>query len=207
MAVRLKEATAVALNSQRVSVRALKAFYHGGGVVDGFGMARFYYEPGQGETEPIEPRVTRKRRPIAAGMEVEAARVEAIPPADAPQDYADVDFLVRHFQSNFPADETTAFVQVTLRFGSCANVHHPFEVARGWAKSFYVDSERVPVIMVLHAPYLSGSDADPHVHVLVMPRRASRMGWVGPALDLGSDAAEVRARQAWMAYRDTHMAS
>ena len=73
--------------------------------------------------------------------------------------------------------------------------------------SFYVDSERVPVIMILHAPCLSGSDADPHVHVVVMPRRVSRMGWVGPAVDLGSDAAEVRARQARMAHRDTHMSS
>ena len=47
-------------------------------------------------------------------------------PADAPQDYADPSFIVRHYEESLPADELSAFVQVTLRFGHAPNLHHPY---------------------------------------------------------------------------------
>jgi hypothetical protein len=174
-------------------MRPLKGFYHGGGVVEGFGMARFYWPDGEGEQESIVPRIMKKRRLVAAGSEVAAAKVEPIPTSDAPQDYADVDFLINHYQASTTKDEALAFVQVTLRFGDCANVHHPYEVARAWAKSYYVDGQHlVPVISVLHAPYLSGSDADAHVHLIVLPRRLSRYGWIGRGIDLGTTGRKSR---------------
>lgn len=210
MAARSKKAKAPAAMpiTSPTATRPLKAFYHGGGAVDGFGMARFYWPDGDGEREPLAPRVMKKRRPLAAGVEVAAAKVEAIPPWDAPQDYADVDFLVRHYQACLAAHENVAFVQVTIRFGECANVHYQYEVAREWAKSYYAyGSLSVPVISILHAPHLAGSDADAHVHLIILPRRVSRMGWMGPMRDLGGDAAECAARRSWAAFRDAAKSS
>jgi hypothetical protein len=200
------KATASNLVTDPCMMRPLKAFYHGGGVVDGFGIARFYWPDGDGEREPMALRINKKRRLIAAGSEVEAAKVEAIPTWDAPQDYADVDFLVNHYEASLAKDETAAFVQATIRFGDCANVHHPHEVARAWAKSYFVDGpSATPIVSVLHAPYLSGSDADAHVHLIVLPRRLSRFGWIGGALDLGSDREELKARRDWEAFKSNNL--
>lgn len=209
MTARSKKTKARAANPvqpQPLLLRPLKGFYHGGGVVDGFGMARFYWPDGEGERESIEPRVLKKRRPAGAGSQADtAAKIEALPPAEAPQDYADPDFLIRHYQATLPAEETIAYIQVTLRFGDCANLHHPFEVAREWVRSFYIKGHGIPALHILHAPHLAGSDADGHVHALLLPRRLGRMGWMGIVRDLGSDAAASEARRAWTAFKEVHL--
>jgi hypothetical protein len=75
-------------------VRELKAFYDGAGQLPDFSYARFYWPPGNGPRESILPRITRKRQPASKGSDCDtAARVEAIVPFDAPEDYVDPDFL------------------------------------------------------------------------------------------------------------------
>lgn len=210
MAARSKKAKAPATTPAvaATSPRPLKAYYHGGGVVSSFGFARFYWPGGDGQRESIEPHVTRKRRPAGAHSKVDtAAKIEVLLPGEAPQDYADVDFLIRHYEASLPADETSAFIQVTIRFGDSANLHQPFEVTRAWLKSFYVEGQGVPVLLILHAPHLAGSSADGHIHALVLPRRLSRFGWTGGALDLGSDGAAIKARFAWGAFRSAAKSS
>jgi hypothetical protein len=179
-------------------VRPLKTFDHGGGGVSSLSMARFYWPAGEGLRETIEPRFIKKRRPAGAESEVDtAAKVEVLLPADAPQDYADPCFIVRHYQASLPPDEVLAFVQVTIRFGDSPNLHHPYEKARSWIRSHFVESMGLPVVLILHAPYLVGSDADGHVHALILPRRASRLGWMAVERDLGNDASALSARLAW----------
>lgn len=179
-------------------IRPLKSFYHGGGGASSFAMARFYWAAGEGPRESIEPRFTKKRRPAGAESEVDtAARVEVLLPADAPQDYADPGFIVRHYEASLPPDEVLAFVQVTIHFGDSPNLHHPYEVARSWVRSYFVEGMSVPVVLVLHAPHLAGSNAEGHVHALVLPRRASRLGWMRMERDLGTDASALKARLAW----------
>lgn len=184
-------------------VRPLKAFYHGGGGVSSFAMARFYWPAGDGLRETIEPRFTKKRRPAGADDGVDtAAKIEVLLPADAPQDYADPGFLVRHYEASLPPDEVLAFVQVTIRFGDSPNLHYPYEVARSWIRAHFVEPMGLPVVLILHAPYLAGSDADGHVHALILPRRASRLGWMAVERDLGNDGSAVRARLAWNELHD-----
>jgi len=203
MAARRKNAkrtakSRVAAAKAASTIRPLKAFYHGGAGASSFAMARFYWPAGDGPRESIEPRFAKKRRPAGAESEVDtAAKVEVLLPADAPQDYSDPGFIVRHFETSLPPDEVLAFVQVTIRFGDSPNLHHPYEVARSWVRSYFVEAMGVPVVLVLHAPYLAGSDADGHVHAMVLPRRASRLGWMGMERDLGSDASALKARLAW----------
>ena len=203
MAARRKKAKApakypTAATKAVAPVRPLKAFYHSGEGTSSFAMARFYWPAGDGPRETIEPRFTKKRRPAGAESEVDtAAKVEVLLPADAPQDYADPGFIVRHYEASLPPDEVLAFVQVTIRFGDSPNLHHPYEVARSWVRSHFVDPMGVSVVLVLHAPYLAGSEADGHVHALVLPRRASRLGWMGMERDLGTDAGALKARLSW----------
>jgi hypothetical protein len=185
------------------ATRELKAFYDGAGQMPDFSYARFYWAPGHGPRDSLLPHLTKKRKPAAAeAQEDTAARVEALPTPDAPQDYADADFLMRRYEETLPPDELTAFAQVTLRFGrDILNVHHPYEVARQWLRDFYVLGNGAPVIAILHAPHLIGSDNPAHVHGLILPRRLTRLGWAGMERDLASDLGQREAFESWSAFK------
>jgi hypothetical protein len=181
--------------------RVLRAFHHQEN--DGsFGFARFYWVDGLGYRQSMLSNFRKKRRPVSgSGDEDTAARVEVLLPADAAEEYTDIDFLVRRYQEKLPDDESTAYAQVTLRFPDAANAHHPYEVARQWIRSFYVDRPEVgvPVVLVLHAPHLAGSASPVHAHALVLPRRLNRFGWSTMMAELAYDEGEKAARTAWLA--------
>lgn len=198
----------VAKSSVLPAVRPLTAFHHGRGLPTDFGHARFYWPGGDGVRESIASRIVKKRCPITSddGLDT-AARVDVLLPADAPQDYVDPDFIVRHYEQSLPADEAVAFVQVTMRFGDKPNLHYPYRIATDWVRNHFVDPLGCPVLMVLHAPHLAGSDADGHAHAIVLPRRASKLGWMGVVRHLGGDAAAAAARASWKAWWEQRMSS
>lgn len=181
----------------------LRAFYDGAGQFPDFGYARFYWTPGCGSRESIQGRILKKRRPAGAESETDtAARVEALVTRDAPQDYADPDFLVRRYEDTLPMGETTAYAQVTLRFGSdVPNLHYPYEVARAWLREFYVEGRGVPLIAILHAPHLVGSDSPGHVHGIIFPKRLSKLGFVGAEREIASDVGNREAFESWQAFK------
>ncbi len=168
-----------------------------------FSYARFYWASGKGPRESLFPRLAKKRHPAGAEADGDTgARVEVLPTSDAHQEYTDPDFLMRRFEETLPEDEVTAFAQVTLRFGpNIFNVHHPFEVARQWLREFYVTGRGVPVIAILHAPYLAASDNPAHVHGIVLPRRLTRFGWAGMERDLASDLGQRNAFESWSEFK------
>lgn len=183
--------------------RELKAFYDGAGQLPDFGFARFYWPSGEGPRESIQPRITKKRRPAAAGATIDtAARVEALVTRDAPEDYADPDFLVRRYEETLSPDETAAYAQVTLRFPtSIANLHHPYEVARAWLRAFYVDGKAAPVISILHAPHRVGSENPVHLHAIVFPKILGKFGWMSAEREIASDAGCLEAFESWQAFK------
>lgn len=186
------------------NVRELKVFYDGAGQMRDFSYARFYWSAGDGPRESILPRLLAKRRPAAAESEFDtAARVEALVTSEAPEDYADPNFLARRYEETLAADEITAYAQVTLRFPSTiANLHHPYEVARSWLREFYVDSRRaVPVLAILHAPCRVGSDNPVHLHAAIFPKRLGKFGFTASERDLASDAGCLEAFASWEAFK------
>jgi hypothetical protein len=181
----------------------LKAFYDGGGQHPEFSFARFYFASAGEPRESIVAKILKKRRPAGAeATDDTAAYVEALVTRDAPQDYANPDFLVRRYEEKLSPGETTAYAQVTLRF-SCdiQNLHHPWEVARSWLRSYYVDHDQgIPVIAILHAPHLAGSDRQVHVHGILFPKRLGRFGWGSMQRELASDTGHRAACASWQAY-------
>jgi hypothetical protein len=187
--------------------RKLRAFYDGAGQMPDFSYARFYWAAGEGPRDSLLPHLAKKRKPAAAEAKGDtAARVEVLLTPDAPQDYADADFLMRRYEETLPNDELTAFAQVTLRFGpDILNVHHPYEVARQWLRDFYVLGHGAPLIAILHAPHLVGSANPAHVHGLVLPRRLTRLGWAGMECDLASDQGQREAFESWSEFKSTRL--
>ena len=183
-------------------VRELKAFYDGAGQFDDFAFARFYWEAGEGERESIVSKIDKKLHPVrsASGDPVaSAAKVDLLLPAESPQDYMSLDHLIRRYEEMLPAHEVNAYAQVTLRFPKAVNLHQPWEMARTWARSFY---ERVPVVLILHAPHLWGSANPGHVHCLAFARRASAMGWGEMERRVASDAGQQEAYDSWTSFKD-----
>ncbi|WP_265571062.1 hypothetical protein [Sphingomicrobium nitratireducens] len=179
---------------------AIKSFWDGD-PDDAFTFARHNWEAGKGARESISPKILAKRRPAAKeGVIDTAERVEVLLPADAPQLYADVDFLVQNFEDGYPTDESLALAQVTLRFEEAPNLHAPYEAARSWVRSEYVDSRGLPVILVLHAPFRKGSDNPPHAHAMVLPRRLTRFGWGKIDVRIGNDRDRRSAKESWLAW-------
>lgn len=176
---------------------ALKPFWDGD-ADDDFTFARFNWETGNGDREPIAPKILAKRRPgHQDAAEDSAERVEVLLPAEAAQIFADPDFLVDDYERNLAANARLAYAQVTVRFKDAFNLHFPYETARTWVRSEYVDSRGLPVILVLHAPFRKGSDNLPHAHAMVLPRRLTRFGWGKTDFQIGNDRDRQTAKESW----------
>src|SRR5690242_16787756 len=79
--------------------RVLRAFHHLAAEDGTFGFGRFYWTEGTGHRQGILPNFLKKRRPVEGeGEQDTAAKVEVLLPADAPEEYADIAFLVRRYE-------------------------------------------------------------------------------------------------------------
>lgn len=180
--------------------RELKAYYHGQ-PSDLFSTARFYWLRGEGPRESIAPYFLRKRRPAGSESEVDtAARVEVLLRSDAPEDYADPHFLVETYMSKLPASETAAFAQVTMHFPNATNLHGPWHQATSWLREHYVERFGLPVVAILHAPFLVGSDSSVHVHGLILMRKLTCFGWLCVHRDIAGDPGLAAAEASWHAW-------
>lgn len=177
--------------------RELKAFYHGQ-PGDPVSTTRFYWSKGAGLRESIASYFLRKRRPAGSESEVDtAAQVQVLLRSDVPEDYSDPQFLVESYMSKLPPDETAAFAQITMRFPHATNLHSPWHQATSWLREYYVERVGVPVVAILHAPFLVGSDSSVHVHGLVLMRKANCFGWLGMHRELAGDAGLAAAEASW----------
>lgn len=179
----------------------LKLFHDGGGRHENFSFARAYWS-GEGERESMASRIDKKMHPVrSASGEVlaSAAKVDLLLPPDAPQEYMDIGHVIRRYEETLPAHELNAYVQVTIRFPTAPNLHQPFEMIRGWARSFY---QRVPVILILHAPHLWGSANPGHLHCLGLPRRLSVLGWGEIERGIACDTGHRDAYESWKAFEE-----
>lgn len=196
-----KKATNVAAPAAAVSGRELKAFYHGQ-PDHPVSTARFYWPKGEGTRESIVPYFLAKRRPAGAESEVDtAARVEVLLRSDVPEDYTDPQLLAESYISKLPLDETAAFAQITMRFPHATNLHGPWQQANGWLREHYVERVGVPVLAILHAPFLAGSDSSVHVHGLVLMRKLTAFGWLTMHRELAGDSGLAAAEASWSDWR------
>lgn len=201
-----KRPTVSTPNVPESGFRLLKPFHHQAAEDGTFGFARFYWLEGSGYRQSMLSNFRKKRRPVEVeGEQDTAARVEVLLPSDAPEEYTEIEFLVRRYEEKIPPTEATAYAQVTLRFPDAFNSHAPYELARTWIRTFYVDGKGLPVVLVLHTPFLAGSDSPIHCHALVLLTRLGRFSWANRVADLASDKGRREALESWIALRDARL--
>ena len=187
MAAATKKPAKPRVSERSEEPQTLSAFWKGQ-ADNPYTFARFYWGEGAGGREGVSARFLAKRRPVEkSGEKDTAARVEVLLPTDAPEEYSDPDFLTRNFDARLSEQGATAYVQLTMRFPEAFNLHGPYERCRSFLRNEFVDGRSLPVLMVLHAPHLTGSPNAPHIHALILPREIGRFGFGNPDLRLGSD--------------------
>jgi hypothetical protein len=208
VATRKKKAAQTAAPKETAEVASepatLKAFHLGTDPSDSFGFSRFWWD-GEGPREGIAGKVLKKFQPVPCpegGTGITAARTDILLPCDAQADYMDVHHLLKQFDAKLPAGEKHAYLQITLRYPGAVNIHGPFEEARAFAWRHLVMERRLATILVVHAPFLAGSETSPlHVHLIAPLRRLGALGWGEMENRLQNDRGRADSHKAWVLFR------
>lgn len=182
----------------------LKAYHHTADKPN-FGFSRFWWE-GDGPREGITATVLKKFQPVPDPENpaaITAAKTDLLLPCDAQSDYMDVRHLLERFDAKLPASEKHAYLQITLRYPGAMNVHGPFEEARAFAWQYLVVERRLATVIVVHAPFLAGSENSPlHVHLISPLRRLGALGWGEMETRLQNDRGRAEVFEAHTAFRE-----
>ncbi len=174
----------------------LKQFSNGAGSYPGYQFTRYWW--GDGSRDGITPWVRKKIRPGGDPNFGYAAKCEVLLPADAPGDYADLDFLLDRFDRTLPPYERHAFIQVKVSLDPSEPWHAGYERVRAYARSHFAHHA---VILVAHVPCTAGLDGNgSHVHCVVLSRRLGINGFGGACHHLCSDKGHADAWAAWKAH-------
>ena len=116
-----------------------------------------------------------------------AARWEVLLPPKAGDEYRDPQFLFSSFDKHPLETRNGILSYITFRFPDVDRLHVAFEKVRAFARAKFVLERQLPLLAVQHAPHLMGSPNPHHVHVLLLPRVLSGLGWGMPNDLLTSD--------------------
>lgn len=174
----------------------LKSFSQTG--AEGFTFTRYWWD-GQGPREGITPWIEKKLRPGDDLRFGACAKSELLLSPSTPSVYANLPFLIDHFDHELPPYERHVMVQVKLALDPDVPWHHSYERVRGFARSHFAKS--FPVLLVAHVPAVAGLNGyGPHVHCIVLSRPITINGLQGACYRLCSDTGCAEALAAWQAW-------
>lgn len=128
------------------------------------------------------------------------ARAEVLLPPDVPDIYADPSLLWSAYEAARLPDQRDLATCVTVYCPAARTLHGSYEEVRAWALTTFAHRHALPVSLVLHAPGLSASAHDVHVHVIVAARALLPFGW-GRFSPFVRDAAQGELHASWCAHR------
>lgn len=117
--------------------------------------------------------------------------------AKMPDILADPRLLAETFEKQARPDQTDLAVVIKLVLPADGTIHAAWELARHFTREAIVIEHRLPAVLVLHAPALSGvRDANPmHAHVIALARQYEN-AFAGFAT-IACDAAHVPLAERW----------
>lgn len=123
-------------------------------------------------------------------------RSEMLLPPDAPDLYLDAGaHWLAYEKALMPAQRDLATV-ITIYMPNARTLHSAWEEVRSFARAQFVEERHLPVQLVLHAPGLSGSTNDTHLHLIAGARQLRSWGWTTFS-DLLIDAAQKVVWDRW----------
>jgi hypothetical protein len=170
-----------------------------------FGVLRKSY---RGRVNSAAEFCRRKAQPVApigdasaTPWVLTAAKTEVLLPVDADDRFSCPQTLTEEVDRRATDTEPALLTYITLAFPHARRLHQAWRQARRFAEKAFVDARELPVIQVLHAPYLAGSAGDVHCHLLIVPRTLDGLGLRGFAHDLCTDRGQRIIHDEWQAFR------
>lgn len=134
------------------------------------------------------------------GWEVTAVRSDVVLPVGASDDLRNPQLLLERFDREALPWKQALLVCVTLRFPDTAHLHTGWETARGFALEAFARQRGLATVVVQHAPHVFGSDNPPHVHLMVVPRRLTTLGFGQYADEITCDDGQTLVHEQWLAH-------
>lgn len=161
----------------------------------GFRYIRYYWK-NIGPRAGITAKVKTKLNP--AGHT--AFKHDVLLPERACGEYMDLEHLLARCDATFPRSEKTAYAQFTIDLPEHEGWHVGWERVRSWAYDYFVRQYELPVIVILHATGLAGSSNQPHIHLIIPPRRLGANGFGAHVRGVGTDDGFMDALLSWLDY-------
>lgn len=139
--------------------------------------------------------------PSAVPWVLTAARAEVLLPSDADDRFADPRQLFTAVDENALDVEPALLTYMTMAFPRVQRLHHAWEAAREFAMDRFARARGLPVVVILHAPFMAGSSNSVHCHLLIAPRALTGLGLGAYEKALCCDAGQMIVHDEWLAHR------
>ncbi len=165
-----------------------------------FGVLRRHFSDRVNSAAEFGRRKCRPGMRSGAGWEVTAVRSDVVLPVGAFDDLRDPQLLLERFDREALLFKEALLVCVTLRFPQTPQLHLAWESARVFALEAFARRRGLATLVVQHAPHLLGSDSPPHVHLLVVPRRLTTLGYGQYDDAITCDDGQTLVHKEWLAH-------
>lgn len=149
------------------------------------------------KAQPVEP----SGDPLAIPWNVTAVKIEVLLPRDADDRYRDPWVLTGEVDARAVDNEQALLTYITIPFPDARRLHEPWETARAFAREQFVLKRGLPVVLIQHAPHLSGSNNAVHCHLLIVPRTLDGLGLRGFEADLCCDRGQQIVHAEWLSHK------
>jgi hypothetical protein len=189
---------------------AQRAFDNPEGDMDDFGYSVFRTNYA-GQANDIASLWMSKLQPVRPTLEqvkeagsrwsVTAARHSVVLASGVPDEYSDIQLLLRRYAANRLEYNRSLFTAVTLMFPSATTLHDGFNRARAFATVELAHKRRLSSLMIQHVPAYGGSARPMHVHLLILPQIHGPLGFGELVPDLTCDRGQSILFEEWQAWK------
>jgi hypothetical protein len=147
-----------------------------------------------GKLHPIEP------ADAAGSWNPTAEDFEMVLPADGDDAYRNAQLAMMKFDAEALPHKQAVMAYFTLKFPGDRSLQRGWEIARSFAFRNFALRRQLATLVVQHAPHKMGSANPPHVHLLVLPRKLTALGFGVFDDHLTSDAGIEQVYREWTAF-------
>lgn len=136
--------------------------------------------------------------PSRTRWEPTAHRYAVLLPAAVPDVFSDPRVLVQFFEDSAMQKQKDLVVMLKLTAPADSTLHEFWENVRAYSRLEFVEKRSLSTVMALHVPGFSGAKtpARPHIHVMVLPRTISKLGFLGYC-DIANSESQAPLVEAW----------
>lgn len=126
---------------------------------------------------------------------------EMVLPAEGDDAYRNAQLTMMKFDAEALPHKQALMAYFTLKFPGDRSLQRGWEMARSFAFRNFALRRQLATLVVQHAPHKMGSANPPHVHLLVLPRKLTALGFGVFDDHLTSDAGIEQVYREWTAFK------